>query len=377
MEIVAIVSDPSGTPAQRFAGRPLTQHAVLAARATRQVTRTIVVTADAVLARLAEEADAEVVAPPEASDPVGVLAHVLEDRLQHGGGVPTIAVLLDPRYPFCDSNVIDGAIDHLRCCGADTLFCVTPVATPLWVEDSHGGAQRLAGAAEPSRLSESEALVIVRVGIFNQSQELPAGRTALYRVPALAALRLDADTDWQAAEALHRARTMARAKARLRAVGMLVLDFDGVMTDNRVLVFEDGREAVLCNRSDGLGLERLRATGVPLAVISKEVNPVVAARCRKLKIPCEQGVNDKLAVLQRLAAEANVALANIAFVGNDINDLSCLTAVGVAVAPCDAYPEVLRIASVVTAAPGGFGAVREVCDLIMAAQNELAGETIA
>lgn len=369
MEIVAIVSDPAGVSAHLFAGRPLAQHALFTARAARPVSRTIFATNDASLTRLAADADAEVLLLPSPGDRAAILGHVLNELRERGGPAPAVAILLDPRYPFCDAEMIEGAIDHLLRCGADTLIAVTPIETALWIEDEQGGIQRLPGIAEPGRFAETGALVVVRTGIFSQSQELPVGRTVLYRVPTLAALPLDAGIDWSEAQGLHRASTAARAIARLRSVEMLALDFDGVMTDNRVLVFEDGREAVLCNRSDGLGLERLRATGLPLAVISKEKNPVVAARCRKLKIPCEQGIDDKLTVLKRMAGEHGVALANVAYVGNDINDLACLNAVGIAVAPADAYPEVLRVADIVTAANGGFGAVREVCDMIMTARQ--------
>ena len=369
MEIVAIVSDSAGVAGSPFAGRPLAQHMLFAARATRQVSRTILVTADATAARAAADADAEVIAPPETTDRAQVLGHVLAELRQQSGPVPTIAILLDTSYPFCDVEVIEGAVDHLRQCGADTLVSVTAIDAPLWAEAANGGgAQQLARTAGQRWLSQNGAVVVVRVGIFTQSLELPAGRTALYPVPAVAALQLDASIAWPAAEGLHRARSIARAKAQLRRVGMLALDFDGVMTDNRVLVLEDGREGVLCNRSDGLGLDRLRHSGLPLAVISKEVNPVVSARCRKLKLPCEQGIDDKLTVLKRIAGEHGVALADVAYVGNDINDLACLTAVGIPIAPADAYPEVLRVAHIVTAANGGFGAVREVCDLILAAK---------
>jgi 3-deoxy-D-manno-octulosonate 8-phosphate phosphatase (KDO 8-P phosphatase) len=72
-------------------------------------------------------------------------------------------------------------------------------------------------------------------------------------------------------------------------VRLAVFDFDGVLTDNRVYVFEDGREAVACWRSDGFGLVRLQQTGVRVMVLSTEVNPVVSARCRKLKLDCVQG----------------------------------------------------------------------------------------
>lgn len=372
MEIVAIVFQPTGFANRSFAGRPLAQHALFTARAARPISRTILATADTDLARLAAESDADLIgdaAMPPTSERASLLAHVLNELSQRGGAAPVIAVLLDPRYPFCGPEVIEGAVDHLLRCGADTLIAVRAVDTPLWVENERG-AQCLAASSESRRLIETGAIAAVRVGIFRQTPELPVGRTVLYEVPALAALRVDDGLDGDLAEGLFRAANNARARARLRTVRMLVLDFDGVMTDNRVLVFEDGREAVLCNRSDGLGLERVRAAGLPLAVISKEKNPVVAARCRKLKIACEQGIDDKLAVLQRMAAEQGIDLADVAFIGNDINDLPCLTAVGIAIAPADAYPEVLRIADIITATHGGFGAVREICDLILAARLE-------
>ena len=96
---------------------------------------------------------------------------------------------------------------------------------------------------------------------------------------------------------------------------------------------------------------------------------MVGARCRKLKIPCHQGIEDKLEVLRGLARDLGVGLAEVAYVGNDINDLACMTAVGVAVAPADAYPEVLAVADLVMRRAGGFGAVRELCDLVLAAQR--------
>lgn len=151
-------------------------------------------------------------------------------------------------------------------------------------------------------------------------------------------------------------------------IRLLVLDFDGVMTDNTVLVLEDGREAVSCSRSDGLGIEMLRKSGFEIIVISKESNPVVSARCRKLQIECIQGVDDKLTILSRYVKDRGLHWDEVAYVGNDINDLPCLEAVGLPIAVKDSYPEVLKAARYKTKALGGRGAVREVCDKIRLAQ---------
>lgn len=151
--------------------------------------------------------------------------------------------------------------------------------------------------------------------------------------------------------------------ARIRTIRLVVFDFDGVFTDNTVYVFEDGREAVRCFRGDGLGLRKLEQVGVSAMIISTEVNPVVSARSRKLGIPCVQNCSDKRAALEAIVQEQHCSLDQVAFVGNDINDASCLQIVGLPIVVSDAHADVLALARYRTRTPGGLGAVREVCDL--------------
>jgi 3-deoxy-D-manno-octulosonate 8-phosphate phosphatase (KDO 8-P phosphatase) len=155
----------------------------------------------------------------------------------------------------------------------------------------------------------------------------------------------------------------------IRRVRLMVFDFDGVFTDNTVSVSQDGFESVRCWRGDGIGLRKLEALGVAIMVISTEANPVVQVRCAKLRVPCLSGVNDKRAALEALRAEMKIGLEEIAFMGNDINDLECLAAVGLPIVVSDAHPDVLSVARHRTAAPGGRGAVREVCDLFERVRN--------
>ena len=145
----------------------------------------------------------------------------------------------------------------------------------------------------------------------------------------------------------------------------MVLDFDGVLTDNRVLVGEDGSEAVFCHRGDGMGLELLRRSGIDAVVLSKERNPVVGARCRKLALDCHQGEDDKIRKLAEICSERSLTSSQVAYVGNDVNDLECMRWAGVGVAVADAMPSVIAIADLVTERRGGFGAVRELCDLLI------------
>jgi len=152
---------------------------------------------------------------------------------------------------------------------------------------------------------------------------------------------------------------------RVRAIRLVAFDFDGVFTDNSVLVLEDGREAVRCWRGDGIGLRRLEQAGIRTLIISTEKNPVVSARAEKLKIGCRQGCDDKVAALGQVAAEMGISLREVAFVGNDINDLPSLSRVGVPIVVADAHERVVPCAIYRTRACGGQGAVREVCDLIV------------
>ena len=148
-------------------------------------------------------------------------------------------------------------------------------------------------------------------------------------------------------------------------IKFIAFDFDGVFTDNAVYVFEDGREAVRCSRGDGMGIGLLKKSGVISYVISKEKNPVVEARCRKLKIPCLQGCDDKWTVLAKLLKKHKIGWKDAAFMGNDINDSACLKAAGLPIVVRDAHAGVRSLAKYTTKALGGNGAVREVCDFLI------------
>jgi YrbI family 3-deoxy-D-manno-octulosonate 8-phosphate phosphatase len=150
-----------------------------------------------------------------------------------------------------------------------------------------------------------------------------------------------------------------------KQVDLLVLDFDGVMTDDRVWVDQDGREMVAANRRDGLGISALHKAGFPMLVLSTETNPVVAARCRKLNLEVIQGLQDKASAMNRLIRERHLDASHIVYLGNDVNDLPCFPLVGCAIAVADAHPQVLSKADIVLPRRGGDGAVRELCDRLI------------
>jgi len=156
----------------------------------------------------------------------------------------------------------------------------------------------------------------------------------------------------------------------LARVRYAFFDFDGVFTDNRVWVNQRGEETLAFARSDGLGLRRLDAVAVPYLIVSMETNPIVEARARKMNCESVQGIDDKLAVVRERCEVEGIALEDVAYIGNDVNDAECLEAVGLPVVPADAWPEVVRLARWVLSRGGGTGCVREFCDAVWKAQQE-------
>jgi len=150
-------------------------------------------------------------------------------------------------------------------------------------------------------------------------------------------------------------------------LSLLVLDFDGVLTDNRVLVFSDGQEAVFCSRADGQGINMIKQAGIKLIILSTETNSVVSARATKLGIPVIQGISDKATVLRNYCREQEIELHAVAYIGNDINDLSAMKIVGRRYCPEDAHKSIIEIASVVIPVKGGYGVVRYIANLLIKA----------
>jgi 3-deoxy-D-manno-octulosonate 8-phosphate phosphatase (KDO 8-P phosphatase) len=158
------------------------------------------------------------------------------------------------------------------------------------------------------------------------------------------------------------------ARTPLARIRLLVLDVDGVLTDGRLHYGADGEELKVFHVRDGLGLKLLIQSGIAVSVISGRQSAAVARRCRELGIAhLEQGCEDKVAGLERVLRTLGLSGADAMCVVDDTSDLPLMRAVGQAVAVADAHPEVQRAADRVTTAGGGLGAVREVCDWLLAA----------
>ena len=151
----------------------------------------------------------------------------------------------------------------------------------------------------------------------------------------------------------------------LNQIKAVIFDFDGVFTDNRVIVSTTGEEFVFSDCGDGMGTNSLAAAGIKMLILSKEKNAVVSSRGKKLNIEVIQGCDDKLTELIKWLQKNNVDAKQAAYIGNDINDLECLSHVEVAVIPADAHHSVIDTATWILQHSGGRGAIREFADVLL------------
>ena len=155
-------------------------------------------------------------------------------------------------------------------------------------------------------------------------------------------------------------------------IKLLVCDVDGVFSDGRIYLGNDGEELKAFHTKDGFGIKALGASGVDVAIITGRTSNIVTNRMQALKVKhIIQGTEDKLPALKSLQDSLHLATNQIAYVGDDTPDLACINYAGLGIAVNDAHPSVLNGADFTTFSRGGFGAVREICDLIMQAQNTL------
>lgn len=150
----------------------------------------------------------------------------------------------------------------------------------------------------------------------------------------------------------------------IQDVDAIIFDFDGVLTNNQVLLDENGKEWVSCNRGDGLAFDAFRKLGKKVYIVSTETNPVVSARAKKLRVPVLQGIGNKAATLSGLVEKERLDFNRILYVGNDLNDMRAMKLCGYSVCPADSHYQIKSVATGVLKKNGGDGVVREILEEI-------------
>jgi len=398
-EILAIIparGGSKGIPRKNikcFAGHPLVAWSIAAARQADLVTRVIVSTDDEEIASISRQHGAETpfLRPSEFAADLSIdyplFEHALSWLKENEGYQPEIVVQLRPTSPIRPKGLVNQAIQQLiNHPEGDSVRGVIPSGQnpyKMWRMDGDRMIPllQLEEIAEPYNAPrqllpasywQTGHIDAIRVSTILEKRSLSGDVILPVHIDPSFSVDIDSIRDWNRAEWLvwHSDLDMVFPGKQPRPfpekVKMIVMDFDGVLTDNRVWVDENGKEAVAAYRSDSLGLALLRGrAGIEPLVISKETNPVVTKRCQKMNVPVLQGIDQKANALKKVLQEKRIKPAEVIYVGNDVNDLECFPVVGFAAAPADAEKSVLMSADLVLTREGGHGAVREICDLLM------------
>lgn len=358
---------------QRVGGVPLVERAVRAASAASGIDLVVVSTDDDEIAAVGAAAGATIVRRPaelsgDTATSESAVLHAM-DVLEAEGHRFDVVAFLQATSPFIPSEALDRAVVDVGAGGADSVFSAFETYGFLWRQGDAGGAQAINHDAahrprrqdrEPHHL-ETGAFYVFRADGFRESRHRFFGRIRIAEVPEWTAIEIDDEHQLRIARvlaALHEPATRIPVRA-------VVTDFDGVHTDDTAIIDAHGGEQVRVSREDGMGVALLRRAGVPMLILSTEANTVVRARAEKLRVPVRHGVDDKETALRAWAAENDLSLADIAYLGNDVNDLPAMRIVGWPVAVADAHPLVIEEARVVLGRAGGDGAVRELVERVL------------
>ena len=398
LEILAVVPARGGSQSiprkniKPFAGHSLLAYSVAAGLQSTLVTRVIISTDDDEIAEIAREYGAEVpfmrpaeLAMDETTD-LPVFQHALNWLSSEEDYNPALVVQLRPTSPIRPPDCVDRALKLLMAePRADSVRGVVPSGQnpyKMWMisdagpmspllQDGPDEAYNQPRQGLPATHWQTGHIDAIRASTLLEKGSMSGDIILPLVVDARYAVDIDTENDWRRAERLVEENTLDMVlPGRMprpfpETVKLMVLDFDGVLTDDRVWINERGEESVAAHRGDGYGLGLVKERGLEIIVLSREGNPVVAARCKKLGILAVQGIEDKASKLTELLSERDLDSKHVIYVGNDVNDLPCFPIAGYAVAVADAHPQVLAAADMRLTRGGGHGAVRELCDMLL------------
>jgi YrbI family 3-deoxy-D-manno-octulosonate 8-phosphate phosphatase len=403
-EILALIPARGGSKGiprkniRSFAGYPLIAWSIAAAKQSELMTRVIVSTDDEETASVARECGGETpflrpaeLAQDQTTD-LPVFEHALQWLEENEKYRPEIVVQLRPTSPIRPKGMVDHAIRILlEHSNADCVRGVVPAGQnpfKMWRFESADKPIKplleVDGIAEPYNAPrqilppvywQTGHIDAIRVSTIRQKKSLTGDILYPLVIDPRYTVDIDNLSDWAKYEALANSgmemvtpgTALSRKRPMPEKIDLIICDFDGVITDNRVWVDQDGHETVAAYRSDSVRVKELRAIGIEVMILSSEPNRVVEARARKMGVEAVHGValHEKGRIMHEILEQKNLKAENVIFIGNDINDLPCFEVAGWSVAVADAFPDVLRAADFVLSRRGGHGALREMCDLIL------------
>lgn len=361
-----------------FCGKPLIGWTIEQAKASRYIRDVYVTTDNEEIKKVSTTYGAQVISRPKAlatdtASSEEALLHAISE-IEKKQEVECV-VFLQCTSPLRESQDVDDAVRVFYADGADSLFSAALLEDfCVWGKEKTGFKSITFDYKNRGRRQDREphylengSIYVFKPQVIKDHLNRLGGKIAVTVMPFWKSYEIDGPEDIPVCEYFMKTRLLSNkqdGRLDLSAVRLIVYDFDGVLTDNRVLLREDGVESVFVNRSDGLAVEMIKRQGLKQLILSKEKNPVVLARARKLDIPVLNGIQNKTEALRTYCEQNDISPLHVLYIGNDLNDVEVMKSVGWPFAPCDACDEVKRISKAVLNTKGGGGVVRELLDML-------------
>ena len=362
------------TDITNFCGKPLIAWSILQAKNSKTVSEVYVISDSEKTLSIAEQYGVIGIGLPNSpgTDPASSELAILHTLDQIENKNIDLIVFLKETSPLREPEDIDEAVNELIDQKADSLFSCSPVKeASLWVKEEagwnriiHNFKDKIPTQRMETIVQENGSICVFKPWVIDKYKNRLGGKIAIYEMPEWKFHKINSAEDMDICKWYMERHILQKELIKVKQIELIVYDFDGVMTDNRVLVTQEGGEAVYCNRSDGLGASMLKGMGLSQMILSTESNVVVKTRASKLNLPVMHGVKDKNKILQSYCKENSICLDKVLYVGNDINDLEVMKLVGYPVCPADANLAIRKISKIKLKSRGGEGVLRELAELI-------------
>jgi YrbI family 3-deoxy-D-manno-octulosonate 8-phosphate phosphatase len=352
-----------------LAGKPLAYWACSAARRARYIKDVYVSTDDERIARTVESfgLGIQVIPRPEnlATD-----VSTTEDVILHFMNLVDFDILatIQVTSPLVTNTDLDLAVEQFLREGSDSLLTGVLVKRFFWSIDgrplNYDPRNRPFTQNFHGSIIENGSFYLSKRQTLETSGNRLGGRVGIFQMAAETAIDIDNPEDWEAIERyLSRNATCVTAKAN--QIKIIISDFDGVWTDNKVYTLGDTQEAICCSKADSLALDIFRSRfDLPMLVVSKEKNEILRTRCAKLQLEVMSCVDNKCLTIDRHLATRGLSWGEVCYIGNDLNDLECMSRAALTFCPSDAAFEIKCEADYILSHSGGNGAAREMLELL-------------
>ncbi len=282
--------------------------------------------------------------------------------------------LIQATSPMLTGDDLSGGFELFQSEGTDSVLSVVRQYRFLWEQDNSGNVKPVNYDVyrRPRRqdfdgyLMENGAFYITSKEALIQSRNRISGHIKAYEMCGDSAYELDEPSDWIIIEELMKKNGMNKGDSAIPEIKMLLTDCDGCLTDAGMYYSEIGDEMKKFNTRDGMGISLLKESGIITGMITSEDVKLNERRAQKLKLDIfVEGSKDKVPAVQKISEEWQIPLENIAYIGDDVNDIDVIRMVGFGCCPADAVQSVKEVSNYITQAKGGAGVIREVADLIL------------